>query len=523
MDARSLIRLISLRDHPRDGADDSRIHPRHVKRVVVVAVAAASILAAMISGFSAIASATDSPAFCEAACHEMQPYHEAWTQGPHKQISCLDCHVDQGTLTRITHKFASLREVAEHIKGTVHFPLPNAPDVPNSRCVRCHASVVASTPGFSHVEHAKRGPCVKCHSDAGHSVSLATLRKAGLVAAAYRHSVEPTASAIPGNGKANLVGHKTVSCSSCHDMAATKCVGCHAPAPNHQKRSADCTQCHSPGLRFAFTHPQRADCASCHTPPKNLKPAHTWKGTCTKCHVATPGADWKFTHPNAAACGDCHTPPKKHDWSGSCTYCHRAGAGKSFAFTHPPRTDCATCHSRPQGHRSGNCVTCHRNRGVNWAFSHPGSSATCTSCHSRPSKHSAGSCTSCHRRTGSSWAFTHPSVKSGCTECHKRPSKHESGSCQTCHKRTGRSWAFTHPSVKSGCTSCHSKPSNHYGSNCSACHSPGTAWANAHFTHPIIPGGEHTNKSFACSKCHPSGPPAHYCSCHGSANGPSGD
>jgi hypothetical protein len=449
MDSRSLIRFLTPRARPRAVSGNPRRHVKHAKRAAMVAVVLVATLGMAVGGFSAIAHATDSPAFCESTCHEMRPYHQAWTQGPHKQVSCLDCHVDPGTVARVTHKFISLREVVEHIRGAVHFPLAKAPDVPNSRCVRCHAEVATKTPGFSHAKHAKQGPCVKCHADTGHTVTSSALRKAGLVAVAYRHSVEPTTSAAPGNGKANLAGHKSVICSDCHDMAATKCVDCHAPAPNHKDRSADCRQCHAPGLRFAFIHPARSDCASCHTPPSDLKPPHTWKGACTGCHLGQPGTDWKFTHPNVSSCGDCHTPPSKHEWSGACTSCHKAGPGKSFAFTHPKRSDCASCHSRPQGHSSGSCASCHRNRGV--------------------------------------------------------------------------SWAFSHPDVTSGCTSCHSRPAGHYGSNCSACHSPGTSWANAHFTHPSVPGGKHTNKSFACSKCHPNGPPAHYCTCHGSASGPLGD
>lgn len=523
MDAKSFIGHLIPGGERSEAASDPGRPRRRAKLWIVIAVSAVLSLGVAVGAFSAVASATDSPAFCGSACHEMQPFHDAWTKGPHKNVNCLECHVDRGVLNRITHKFVSLREVAEHIKGAVHFPLPDGPDVPNSRCTSCHAKVVSKTPGFSHADHAKRGPCVKCHADAGHSVSLATLKKAGLVAATYRHTVEPTASAVPGNGKANLPGHKTVACASCHDMAATKCVSCHTPAPNHKKRSAECTQCHAPGLRFAFIHPRDPKCGSCHAQPRNRKPAHKWKGSCTSCHRVAPGTSWKFTHPNSAACSECHTPTKQHkQWTGSCTYCHRAGAGKSFAFTHPPRTDCQSCHSRPSNHRSGACTTCHQRRGVSWAFSHP-SGSSCNSCHARPKGHDSGSCTSCHRSAGRSWAFSHPKVSSGCSSCHNRPRKHESGSCQTCHRRTGKSWAFSHPRVSSGCTKCHTKPANHYGPTCSKCHSPKVAWAKAHFTHPRIPGGQHTNKSFACSKCHPSGPPAHYCTCHDSANGPTGD
>jgi hypothetical protein len=113
---------------------------------------------------------------------------------------------------------------------------------------------------------------------------------------------------------------------------------------------------------------------------------------------------------------------------------------------------------------------------------------------------------------GSRWVFRHPSSTS-CASCHSRPAGHRAGACATCHRTPG-SFRFTHPSSKS-CSSCHTAPASHYGTSCANCHSPSRAWRSATFSHPSIPGGEHTYRSFACTKCHPSGPPAVYCSCHG--------
>ncbi len=151
----------------------------------------------------------------------------------------------------------------------------------------------------------------------------------------------------------------------------------------------------------------------------------------------------------------------------------------------------------------------------------PGAKSTCTSCHPRPSGHRSGSCTTCHS-VGKSWKFSHPGSGSSCASCHNRPGGHSSGACQSCHS-PGSKWTFRHSSSLN-CSSCHKAPSNHYGSTCQNCHSPSRSWSSATFTHPRIPGGEHSSRSFACTKCHPgSGKgPGHFCSCHGNTTGPEG-
>ena len=102
-----------------------------------------------------VAQATDRPAFCGSACHEMGPYHDAWTQGPHASISCVECHVDSGAVERITHKAEAMKEVWVHIAGDPKFPNANASPVPNERCIRCHEKVEAA--GLDHAMHAKTG------------------------------------------------------------------------------------------------------------------------------------------------------------------------------------------------------------------------------------------------------------------------------------------------------------------------------------------------------------------------------
>jgi len=555
-------------------------------------IAMATIVVVGVMAFVGIARATDQPSFCRSACHEMEPFHDAWSEGPHAGISCIECHVDAGNIERMKHKVVALQEVAAHVAGDPKFPQNEPANVPSERCLRCHTDIKVAISGFSHDEHKARGECVMCHSTAGHSVSVAALKEAGIYNAEATQTAETTKSAVVDNGKANLPGHVAVPCSRCHDMAATGCAKCHTPKHvDNADRGTECTTCHATGEQFVFTHPQRTDCGTCHK-PKSEK--HTWTQECTTCHVAGAGVSFAFTHPASEDCQSCHTAPAKHR-DGACTQCHK-NRGANWAFTHPSSGTCATCHARPAGHKAGACQACHRNTGVNWAYSHPGSGASCIGCHARPAGHKAGACQSCHRNAGANWAFAHPGSGSKCTSCHNRPAKHRSGSCVSCHTAVGKSWAFKHPSSKSNCGSCHPRPAGHrsgscttchsvgkswsfkhpgngascanchprpgghnggacqnchsvgskwvfdhpnstscsschkapgghYGTSCVSCHSPSRSWKSATFSHPRVPGGEHTYKSFACTKCHPSSGtgPGHFCSCHGNTTGPKDD
>ena len=432
--------------------------------------------------YAGIAVATELPQFCRSACHEMAPYYDEWAQGTHKDVNCAACHVDPGEIARFKHKFVALKEVQSHFTGDTKFPRPEFAVVPNERCLRCHPKVQVNRTGFSHSEHAARGPCMSCHPGVGHSVTIAALRQAGVYSGkpSAVAALETSQVAAVEAGEANLLGHVAVYCSRCHDMMRTGCTGCHQPAP-HVARG-DCSQCHLPGLKFQFTHPTgRRDCGVT----------------------------------------GCHTVPAKHDHPGVCGDCH-SFPGKSWKYAHTSRSPaCVSCHIRPAKHRAGGCGQCHAKSGVSWAFKHPAASSACNRCHARPARHRSGTCSVCHR-TGPKWLFRHP-TGSNCPACHLRPRGHRAGACVSCHRRRGVSWAFTHP-TSSRCSSCHRAPARHYGSNCSACHSPRRAWRSATFKHPRIPGGEHTSRSFACSNCHPRSKSSYTCAkCHDSSTGPRDD
>jgi len=274
--------------------------------------------------FFPVALATDRSTFCR-ACHEMAPYNDAWAVGQHAQTAeCIDCHVEAGLPARFTHKFVALGEVKAHFLGDTTFPRATPPDVPNTRCIRCHETLPTTTKnGFSHKVHAEKGTCASCHPATGHDVTEAALKTAGI----FNAGVEPTITAgkfaTVNSGAANIAGHAKVSCSRCHDLAKTGCARCHTPKTGAKHFwKGDCSECHSARDKFAFKHPTSADCTKCHKPP-----VEHYAGQCSQCHH-DPSKSWKFSHPSAGEhswksqpCVACH--PKNYT-SVSCS-CHGGG------------------------------------------------------------------------------------------------------------------------------------------------------------------------------------------------------
>jgi nitrate/TMAO reductase-like tetraheme cytochrome c subunit len=237
---------------------------------IVVLVAVVGLIA-----FFPIAAATDQPVFCS-SCHGMTPFYQAWQTGAHKDVSCIECHVDAGYANRLAHKFVALQEVYAQLFTHATYPNYNA-DVPNARCLRCHPEVptkVAAAGKFSHQQHLDRGVgCAKCHATTGHKVTFAALSEAGVLNSANAPAgatyVGQEFAGAPGKHSA-LPGHKPVPCANCHDQANLQCSFCHEPPAKHF--GADCKACHKPGVPFTtFAHPPSGEhrytsmpCAKCH-------------------------------------------------------------------------------------------------------------------------------------------------------------------------------------------------------------------------------------------------------------------
>lgn len=276
---------------------------------------------------------TERPQFCP-TCHEMAPYYDAWAQGPHRDTSCMDCHVERGVVNHFLHKFVALKEVWDHFTTSPSYPAYTA-EVPDHRCTLCHETVAdpsPALPGFTHAEHAEAGACQGCHQSAGHAVTFGALADAGILSSAYKSAAPQSVT-----GKLTLAdpkpgapaGHADVVCAACHAMASAGCDYCHEkPAKHIDTKGRKCAECHEPG--------------------------DTFKGA-------------KFTHTGTLVCSDCHQPPANHFVGAACSGCHKPSvAFDKTVFRHPGNTGehsyksfpCVNCH--PKGFGSATCTKCHK-------------------------------------------------------------------------------------------------------------------------------------------------------------------
>jgi len=322
---------------------------RSVRLIIIWSAVAAVALVALAASLVY----TEESSFCR-TCHEMRPYYSAWQASPHgRSAECVDCHVDAGVLAHLAHKPIALKEVWDHFFRDNRFP-NYAVDLPNSRCLRCHPNVTKKVGAvFTHKTHETYARCKDCHAQVGHAVSLASLEAEGVL---QRNATNPPSPASP--APSILTGHVKVVCQECHDQAKMKCTSCHR-AP-HESRG-ECSNCHQPGTKFIFTHPDGTDCASCHEPP-----AGHFGTECGKCHRV--GKKFTFRHPTDKDCASCHKAPSRH-FGADCARCHRPSVPfVKTTFTHRGNTGehsyrsfpCAKCH--PRGYSSASC-TCHGGSG----------------------------------------------------------------------------------------------------------------------------------------------------------------
>jgi nitrate/TMAO reductase-like tetraheme cytochrome c subunit len=306
----------------------SRRLARRSRRWPIVGIALAVLAVPLLLGASVY---TDGSEFCT-SCHEMQPYHEAWTSGPHvNEAECIECHVDVGLAGRLLHKPTALGEVVAHLRGDTSFPREEAPEIPDERCLACHEDVAEGEGGFSHTEHAERATCAMCHFTTGHEVTRQSLAEAGVLDEAtwdarFESGLASDVVAAPGAGVANVDGHVEVACTDCHDLARTGCEACHeTPETQAHAPEPDCLVCHEPVGEWQFLHPEVEECLDCHAAPETE--AHQVDLACVTCHSIKT---WEFDHPTSGDCLPCHARP-------------------ADVPDHPERNDCGACHSTTGG------------------------------------------------------------------------------------------------------------------------------------------------------------------------------
>jgi len=221
---------------------------------------------------------------------------------------------------------------------------------------------------------------------------------------------------------------------------AIACQSCHKPHdPQHHIDSSECTACHAIYKPGELKNPGHESCMQCHT-PHNWKNEAT-NEFCTKCHTQLSSVmehNFPF-HPQE--CTTCHTPHLKPAFtSGQCQDCHDDKWQYATAGAPEKHKECTICHSTVDWSFSGTgkCTSCHAREiygSNNTPAGVPAAHKRCLTCHPEHTWYAqkeTASCSSCH---GDIARETTIHKKKNCTICH---STHNPGfkgfdTCAACH------------------------------------------------------------------------------------------
>jgi len=151
---------------------------RNTKRTILVTTL---FLVALVILIFATMHFTSQPSFCS-SCHEISQPVDSWRVGPHKTVTCLDCHANPGTVGYVTRKFQGLQEVYLHL--TNQEPDPIVANYNTQTCIVCHTGQNQSYPNAKNIKLQPGDPlapklshngilqdsisCLVCHRYVGH-------------------------------------------------------------------------------------------------------------------------------------------------------------------------------------------------------------------------------------------------------------------------------------------------------------------------------------------------------------------
>lgn len=117
-------------------------NPRH--RMLALTAAVLTMLNLVIVSAATYRSVEymDSVQFCGLVCHQvMQPEFEAYQDGPHSRVKCVDCHIGSGAQSYARAKVSGLRQLAALLSDSYRRPIPSpARTLQPARetCEQCH-------------------------------------------------------------------------------------------------------------------------------------------------------------------------------------------------------------------------------------------------------------------------------------------------------------------------------------------------------------------------------------------------
>jgi hypothetical protein len=110
--------------------------------LMMTALAAANVVIVLLAGYGTL-HWMESPNFCGQMCHTpMRPQFTTWHLAPHARISCVSCHVGEGSAAFIESKLAGVRQLVAMTAHSYSRPIPPGaemhPGAQAETCGACH-------------------------------------------------------------------------------------------------------------------------------------------------------------------------------------------------------------------------------------------------------------------------------------------------------------------------------------------------------------------------------------------------
>lgn len=325
--------------------------------------------------------------FCN-SCHIMEPYYSSWKVSSHKNVKCVECHIEPGTKNFIAAKLNGAGQVVDDVLNrTSHKP---SASVGVMSCTRsgCHTTetlvskkIDTGVFRFDHSKHLGEKhlgveiTCTTCHShvkgDAHFQVNTDVCITCHLVDRSPAMAQRPA-----GTGGASI------------QLVVRHNGGAHKDEHGEKVPPANCTACHEAPkgtIEFGgmkFEHEQflsfGATCESCHAGVTATPPAIE-DGRCLECHTfgVEKVVDSREMH-------KVHTLGKHKI---ECSSCHGSVKhGLAMQTSSLENFECGRCHMDQHSVQRGNYF--------NAAAAHAGAKEVanpmfvahvdCTGCHTRP-------------------------------------------------------------------------------------------------------------------------------------------
>ena len=94
------------------------------RAVAVLALTAVNVTIVLLAGYGSL-HYMESPSFCGQTCHTpMHPQFTAWQDAPHSRVTCVQCHVGEGTRAFVHYKLNGVRQLYHVVTGGYARPIP---------------------------------------------------------------------------------------------------------------------------------------------------------------------------------------------------------------------------------------------------------------------------------------------------------------------------------------------------------------------------------------------------------------